>query len=260
MGMRVTSIQLEIQDRPRAETLGHVLSLLDQARGSELILLPELWPCGYYAFDRYESESEPVDGPTMRALGEKAAALGAYLFTGSFVERAGDRLYNTSLLLDARGQVAARYRKMHLFGFQSGERRLLSGGDAVVVVPTPWGRAGLSICYDLRFPELYRRMIDLGAEFFLVTASWPAARREPWTLLNRVRAMENQSFLFSCNAAGTSQGVPLGGHSLFVDPFGTVLAEGGDAEALLSFEVDPDAVQTARRDFPALQNRVLTGV
>src|SRR5438874_710852 len=182
--MRVTSIQLEIEDRPRAETLAHVLALLDEARGSDLILLPELWPCGYFSFSRYAAESEPVEGPTVQALRSRAEALGAYLFTGSFVEREGDRLFNTSLLLDARGQVVARYRKMHLFGFQSEERRLLCRGDEVVVVPTPWGRAGLSICYDLRFPELYRRMIDHGAELFLVSAAWPAARLEPWTLLN----------------------------------------------------------------------------
>src|SRR5439155_24516947 len=131
----------------------------------------------------------------------------AYLFTGSFVERAGDRLFNTCLLLDARGEVVARYRKIHLFGYQSEEHRLLERGEEVVVAGTPWGRAGLSLCYDLRFPALYRRMIDEGAEFFLVAAAWPAARLEPWILLNRVRALENQAFLFSCNGAGSSGGV-----------------------------------------------------
>src|SRR3954453_4148387 len=106
--MRVTSIQLEIRDRPKTETLEHVLSLLDQARGSDLILLPELWPCGYFAFARYADESEPVDGPTVRALAARARDLGAYLFMGSFVECDEDRLFNTSLLIDPRGQVVAR--------------------------------------------------------------------------------------------------------------------------------------------------------
>jgi predicted amidohydrolase len=255
--MRVTSIQLEIKDRPKAETLEHVLSLLDQARGSELVLLPELWPCGYYSFSRYQDESEALDGPTVQALSRKAREIGAFLFAGSLVEREGDRLFNTGLLLDSRGQLVARYRKMHLFGYRSEEGRLLCRGDDVVVVPTPWGRAGLSICYDLRFPELYRRMIDRGAEFFLVAAAWPAARREPWILLNRTRALENQAFLFSCNGAGSNCGVTLGGHSLLVDPLGKVLAEGGDGEGLVSFEADPGAVGRARDDFPSLRDRIL---
>src|SRR3954468_20027482 len=106
--MRVTSIQVEIEDRSKGETLRHVLSLLDRARGSDLILLPELWPCGYFSFSRYAAESEPQDGPTVQALGRKARELDAYLFAGSFVEREGDRLFNTSLLLDPDGQLAAR--------------------------------------------------------------------------------------------------------------------------------------------------------
>jgi predicted amidohydrolase len=256
--MRVTSVQLEIKDRPEAETVRHALALLDEARGSDLILLPELWPCGYFAFDRYRVASETLDGPTVRALGRKARDLGAWIFAGSLVERDGDLLFNTSLLLDADGRLVARYRKMHLFGYRSEERRLLSAGDEVVVAETPWGRAGLSTCYDLRFPELYRRMVDRGAEVFLVSAAWPAARVETWALLGRARAVENQAFLFSCNGAGTSGGVRLGGHSLLVDPTGAVLAEGGDGEALVSSEVDPGAVRAARDEFPALRDRVLS--
>jgi predicted amidohydrolase len=255
--MHVTSIQLEIRDRPKAETLTHVLSMLDRSRGSDLILLPELWPSGYFSFSRYRDESEPVDGPLVEVLRRKARELGAFLFMGSLVERDGERLFNTSLLIDSSGAVIARYRKMHLFGYGSEEGRLLSRGEDVVVVPTPWGRAGLSICYDLRFPELYRRMVDQNADFFLIAAAWPAARREPWILLNRARALENQAFLFACNGAGRNGGVEIGGHSLLVDPLGTVLAEAADQEAILSIEVDPGMVARVRAEFPALQDRVL---
>ena len=192
-----------------------------------------------------------------QALAAKARELGASLFTGSFVERAAGKLYNTCLLIDPSGEVVARYRKMHLFGYQSEERRLLWPGGGVVVKDMPWGRVGFSICYDLRFPELYRRMIDLGAEVFLTAAAWPAARLEPWLLLNRARALENQAFVFACNGAGTNGGVRLGGHSVFVDPFGKVLAEAGDGEELLSIDVDLGVVREFRRDFTALQDRVL---
>jgi predicted amidohydrolase len=255
--MRVTSIQLEIMERPRAETLGHVLDLLDRARGSDLILLPELWPCGYFSFARYQSESEPADGPTVQALAGKARELKASLFTGSFVESAAGKLYNTCLLIDPSGEVVARYRKMHLFAYQSEERALLSRGEEVVVTSTSWGRVGFSICYDLRFPELYRRMIDQKAEVFLVAAAWPAARLEPWRLFNRARALESQAFVFTSNGAGTSGGVRLAGHSILVDPFGNVLAEAGDGEELLSIEVDLGVVRKFRREFTALQDRVL---
>jgi predicted amidohydrolase len=257
--MRVTSIQLEIRDRPRAETLAHVIGLLDRARGSDLILLPELWPCGYFSFSRYDAESEPVDGPTIEFLAARARGLGTSIFTGSFVERAGEKLFNTCLLIDPSGEVVARYRKIHLFGYQSEERRLLEQGTEVVVKDLPWGRVGFSICYDLRFPELYRRMIDLGAEVFLIAAAWPAARLEPWLLLNRARALENQAFVFACNGAGTNGGVRLGGHSVFVDPFGRVLAEAGAGEELLSVDVDISTVRAFRQEFTALEDRVLDG-
>jgi predicted amidohydrolase len=255
--MRVSSVQLAISDRSKAETLQHVLALLDQTRGSDLILLPELWPCGFFAFDCYERESETLEGPTVQVLRDKATDLGAHLLLGSFVEREGTRLFNTSLLVGPHGQLLARYRKMHLFGFQAEERRLLTAGVEVVVVATPWGRAGLSICYDLRFPELYRKMIDQGAEFFLLASAWPAARLESWILFNRARAGENLAYLFSCNCAGAQGKQRYGGHSLFVDPWGKVLAEAGDGESILTAEVDPALVGAVRQDFPALQDRAL---
>jgi predicted amidohydrolase len=179
--MRVTSIQVESTDRTKAEVLDHVLSLIERARGSDLILLPELWPCGYFAFARYAEESEPVDGLLVQALAARARALGASLFTGSFVERerAAGRLFNTSLLIDRAGTVVARYSKVHLFGYQSEERRLLDRGQGAVVKEMPWGRAGLAICYDLRFPELFRQMIDLGAEVFLIASAGPPRGSSP---------------------------------------------------------------------------------
>ncbi len=255
--MRVSSVQLEIKERPKEATLRHVLALLDEARGSDLILLPEVWPCGYFAFERYETDSEPLDGPTVQALSEKARDLGAHILLGSFVERAGKDLFNTSVLLDPRGQVLARYRKIHLFGYHSEESRLLRRGEDVVVVQTPWGRAGLSICYDLRFPELYRRMIDQGAAFFLVSSAWPAPRLESWVLFNRARAHENLAYLFSCNCTGLQGDRTYAGHSLFVDPLGKVIAEGGEGETIVTAEVDMGLVDRARRDFQALQDRVL---
>ena len=126
--MRVTSIQLEIKDRPKEKTPEHVLGLLEKAPPSDLILLPEIWTCGYFSFDRYGQDSEPLDGPIVKTLQGKAAELHSYLLIGSVVEREDQDLFNTSLLLDSRGQIIARYRKIHLFGYQSEERRILKRG------------------------------------------------------------------------------------------------------------------------------------
>jgi predicted amidohydrolase len=255
--MRVTAVQLKIEDRTKDGALAHVLAELDAARGSDLVLLPELWPCGYFSFARYATDAEPLDGPLIKAMCAKARDLGSYLFLGSFVERDGDKLYNTSALIDSSGKLAARYRKMHLFGYESQEPKLLAPGTDVVVASTPWGVAGLSICYDIRFPELYRAMIAAGAEFFLVAAAWPAARVESWTLLNRARALENLAYVFACNGCGTSGNVELAGHSLVIDPRGRVLAEGGAGPSFVTADVDPMAVRRLRTEFPALSDRVL---
>jgi predicted amidohydrolase len=254
--MRIASVQLEIKARPKDATLSHVLNLLDQTRGCDLVLLPELWPCGFFAFDNYERDSESIEGPTVQALQAKARELKVHLVMGSFVERDGGKLFNSTLLLGSDGKVMARYRKIHLFGFQSEEKRLLCRGDEVTVVPTPWGRAGMATCYDLRFPEMFRRMTERGAEFFLVVSAWPQPRLESWILFNRARGHENLAYLFSCNCAGTQGNHRYAGHSMFVDPRGKVIAEGPDGEGIVRAEVDIGQVAQVRREFPALEDRV----
>jgi len=254
--MRITSLQLEIKDRPKEKTLDHVLGLLAKAPTSDLLLLPELWTCGYFSFNRYKEDSETLEGPTVRVLKQKAMELKAYLFMGSIVEREGQDLFNTSLLLDPRGEVIARYRKIHLFGYQSDEKELLKRGQEIGVAETPWGRAGPSTCYDLRFPEFFRKMVDEGAHFYLVASAWPRSRFEAWVLFNRSRAHENLAYLFSCNCVGVDQGHPYAGHSMVVDPLGRVVADGGEKESLLSAEVDMNLVDSVRREFSALEDRV----
>jgi len=255
--MRVTSVQLEIKDQEKEKTLEYVLKILSQIPTSDLILLPELWPCGYLSFDRYRDESEPIDGPTVKALKRKAIELESHIFMGSIVEKDRHNLFNTTLLLNPQGQIIARYRKIHLFGYQSQESEILSRGEDLVVVDTPWGIAGISTCYDLRFPELYRRMVDQGAQFFLVAAAWPYPRLEAWILLNRVRALENVAYLFSCNCGGLNRGRQYVGHSMFIDPWGTIIAGGGDGECIVSAEVDVGSVDSVRNDFRVLDDRVL---
>ena len=139
--MRVTSVQLEIKDQPKEEAVQSTLHLLDNIPESDLVLLPELWPSGYFSFDRYKNESEPINGPTVAAFQEKAAAMKSYLLMGSLVEREEDNLFNTAVLLSPEGQIAATYRKIHLFGYKSDERRLLKPGNRLGLGETPWGQS-----------------------------------------------------------------------------------------------------------------------
>ena len=256
--MIVTSIQLAMADQPKEKNVEHALSLIDQAPPSDLILLPEIWPCGFFSFDRYERDSEIIDGPIVKAFKDKAREINCYIFMGSMVENDGEQLFNTSIFLNPKGDIVAHYRKMHLFGYQSEEAAILTPGRDVVVANTPWGATGFSTCYDLRFPELFRRMVDRGAKFFLVTSAWPQLRLEAWKLFNRSRAHENLAFLISCNCAGANQGKKYAGHSMIVDPLGQVVAEGSDKEEFVSARIDPKFVDTIRRDFPALEDRVLS--
>lgn len=255
--MRVTSIPLECRGEPKAAALERALARLNEARGSDLVLLPELWPTGYFSFARYAADAEALDGPLVRALSDAARKLKLHLFMGSFVESDAGRLYNTSVLLSPAGAVLGRYRKMHLFGYGSEEQKRLCRGGEPAVAPTPWGPLGLATCYDLRFPELFRAMTDRGAKGFLVASAWPEARREAWLLFNRARAHENLAFLFSCNATGSSEGRALAGFSQLIDPWGAVLAAGDSGAALVTAEADFEAVDRARREFPALADRVL---
>jgi predicted amidohydrolase len=246
-------------DRAKEENVAAALSLIDRAPAADLILLPEIWPCGFFSFERYAADSEPLDGPTVAALKAKARERRCHVLMGSLVERAEEGLFNTTVLIGPAGAILACYRKIHLFGFQSEERRLLLPGREVVVAEAPWGPSGLSTCYDLRFPELYRVMLDRGAVVFLVASAWPLARLAAWRLFNRARAHENLAFLISCNCAGENAGRRYAGHSMVVDPWGRVAAEGGEDGAIVAAEIDPDEVRRARAEFPALADRVLRG-
>jgi predicted amidohydrolase len=249
---RVASIQLEVtREEPKAERVERAAGLVESLDRADLVLLPEAWNVGYFGFDRYAEDAEALDGPTVERLSNAARAANAWVLAGSIIERDGDRLFNTSVLLDRQGAVAGSYRKIHLFGYGSEEQRLLSPGDVVTVVETELGPLGLATCYDLRFPELFRAMVDRGAEAFLVASAWPYPRVEAWSVLNRARALESQAWLISANCVGDGCG-----RSMVVDPWGTPVAAAGDREAVLIADVDLESAGAARADFPALRDRV----
>jgi predicted amidohydrolase len=147
---------------------------------------------------------------------------------------------------------------MHVFGYESLETEILSAGTSVSAGAVDGlGRVGMTTCYDLRFPELYRQIVDRGTEMVIVPAAWPAARLAHWRLFTQARAVENQMYLVACGAAGSQRGVQLSGHSVIVDPWGDVLAEGGSGEEILYADIDLGRVGKIRDEFPALADRVL---
>lgn len=266
--MRVAVVQLGYDD---AETppqrLERVVDLVSSLDGHDLIVLPELWYAGGFSYRQWEQYAEPTDGPVAQRLSELAASLGCTLHAGSIVERGplgpeGKDLWNTSLVFGPDGELWATYRKIHRFGFATGEPELMEAGDTVVTVELFDQAAGdfvagLSTCYDLRFPELYRAQLDSGATVFLIPAAWPAARVDAWRTLLRARAIEDQCLVIGCNTAGSHARTDMGGHSAVVAAGGEVLAEAGPQEQVLSLEVDIDAIAQTREAFPVLADRRL---
>uniref|UniRef100_A0AAU3GX44 Carbon-nitrogen family hydrolase n=1 Tax=Streptomyces sp. NBC_01401 TaxID=2903854 RepID=A0AAU3GX44_9ACTN len=233
-------------------------SLVVGQRGADLVVLPELWPVGAFAHDAFAAEAEPLRGPTHDTMAKAAAEAGVWLHAGSFVERADDgTLYNTSLVFSPEGERAASYRKIHRFGFDKGEAVLMGAGEELVTVALPETTLGLATCYDLRFPELFRGLVDAGAETLVVAAGWPERRRSHWTLLAQARAVENQAYVLAVGSSGTHAGIEQAGHSIVVDPWGEVLAEAGAGEEVLTVEFDPAKATTTREQFPALKDRRL---
>lgn len=257
--MRASLIQIAVDEGESVESRrGRVASLVRDQAGADLVMLPELWTTGAFSFEEFGREAEPLRGPTYEAMAKAASDAGVWLHAGSIPERApDDTLYNTSLFFSPSGELAATYRKIHRFGFDKGEAVLMGRGEDLVTVPLPGTTLGIATCYDLRFPELFRGLVDAGAETLLISAGWPERRRAHWTLLAQARAVENQAFVLACGTAGTHAGVPQAGHSIVVDPWGEVLAEAGAGEVVLTVEFDPGKVAVTREQFPALKDRVL---
>jgi predicted amidohydrolase len=262
--MDIALVQLSSPDNEtQSQRIERTEGILREQVGADLIVLPELWSAGYFHFNQYPELSETVDGRTVAMCAAVAKDLRAYVHVGSIVERingtasgGSPAFRNTSVLVDPQGNLAHRYSKLHVFGYKSLEADLLTPGTSLPVAATPFGQMAGTTCYDLRFPGLWSELSVRGAEIVVVPAAWPAARREHWKLLTSARAVEHQVFVLACNAAGTQEGVELGGTSRIVDPSGRLVAEAGTGEEVLRASIDPGLVQTTRSEFPVIADRL----
>jgi predicted amidohydrolase len=232
-------------------------------RGATFVGLPE-----NFAFLRSEGQPAPepqrLDGPWVARMSEEARRHGITLLLGSLPERIEDdpRVYNTSVLLGPDGSAIATYRKIHLFDIDLPgmehlkESRAVAPGRDVVVADTPFGRLGLSICYDVRFPELYRGLTKAGARILAVPSAFTERTgKDHWEVLLRARAIENLAFVVAPAQAGHHGGGRSShGHALIVDPWGALLAQVPDGEGVAVAELDFDRQDRLRRELPALSH------
>jgi len=234
------------------------------SRGAALVLLPELWNAWIGTPDD-RTHAEPVPGPSATFLAELASRTGLWIVGGSLLEAdaATGRFYNTSLVFDPQGQCVATYRKLHLFDVTLDgrdprrESDVFDAGDRIVSADTPWGRLGLSICYDLRFAELYRVLMRDGATMLAVPAAFSAVTGpDHWQVLLRARAIENQAFVLAAGQCGTHlDGRRSHGHSLIVDPWGEVVAVRAEGEGVVLAELKAARLNAVRMQLPALAHR-----
>jgi predicted amidohydrolase len=251
-------------DRDRNLASADRLTRAAAAAGAELVVLPEKWPC-LGTPEQTAAGAEPFDGPLLAWARAIARELGIDLVAGSFAERVGDRERgaNTSVHVGPDGEVAAAYRKMHMFDVEVGGRSYRESeheapGDEIVVSATAGGvELGLTVCYDLRFPELYRILAVRGARVLTVPAAFTlATTREHWEVLLRARAIEDQCFVVAANQIGEhAPGIRSGGRSMIVDPWGVVLAQAADSETFALAELDLERQAEIRRMLPSLANR-----
>jgi predicted amidohydrolase len=260
--VRAAAVQLQsTPDRDRNLAAADRLTRAAVAAGAQLVVLPEKWPALGKPEDT-PSFAQPLDGPAMTWAAGVARELGIDLVAGSFT--AGEDVrHNTSIHFGPDGEPRATYRKIHMFDVEVGGRVYKESahetpGEEVVLSETADGAGlGLTVCYDLRFPELYRILAIKGARILVVPAAFTlATTREHWEILLRARAIENQCFVVAANQFGEhAPGIRSGGRSTIVDPWGVVLATAPDAETFITAELDLERQAEIRRTLPSLANR-----
>ncbi len=250
----------------KAANLKEAESMVREAatRGARAVALPEVFNWRGDKKDERKN-AEPIPGPTADLMAHLARELGIYLLTGSLLEEipASHKAYNTSLFFDPKGNLLARYRKIHLFdvdierGVSTMESETREPGKDIVVAETEYCRMGLTICYDLRFPELYRALVAKGVQVIFVPSAFTALTGEAhWEPLLRARAIENQVYIVAPDQLGKNpKSFATYGNSMIVDPWGRVLARASDSAGVIIAEIDLDYLAKVRSELPSLSHR-----
>jgi predicted amidohydrolase len=260
--LRVAAVQLNsTSDKARNLAGAERLVRAAAADGAELVALPEKWNL-LAAGEELLAGAEPLDGPSLTAARGWARALGIHLLAGSICESGGEKASNTSVLIGPDGEDLATYRKIHMFDVDAGgvsyrESEHEQPGAEIVTAPLGDLVVGLTVCYDLRFPELFRILALRGARLFAIPSAFTLATgRDHWEVLLRARAIENQAFVLAPNQVGKAPPhFDSFGRSAIVDPWGVVLATAPDEECFLAADLDLEAQERVREELPSLANR-----
>ncbi len=226
----------------------------------DLIVLPEVFNSGVDHKCLHKCAEQIPEDETTEFLSGLAKKSDANIVSGSYIEKTESGLYkNSSVVFDRKGLILDKYQKIHMFNYYgSKEGEYVSSGDKAVVVKTDIGKIGLSICYDLRFPELYRALTYAGAEIIICVAAWPYPRLDHWMTLNKARAIENTAFMIAVNQCGrVSPKRQNLGMSMLINPWGDVIASAGGDEGVFTGEIDFDYLKKIREEFPVLNDRNL---
>ncbi|PZE22897.1 carbon-nitrogen family hydrolase [Paenibacillus xerothermodurans] len=253
----VALIQMDIAIGEPERNFAKLQTLLGEAVSQEkkpdVILLPEMWNTGY-SLDRIQELADVEGGRTHALLSSFSREHRVNLIGGSIAEKKGQDVYNTIYAYDREGKRTADYSKIHLFRLMD-EEKYLKEGDRLGQLELDGVEAGMMICYDIRFPELSRKLALGGAQIMFVPAEWPNPRLHHWRTLLMARAIENQMFVVSCNRVGVSGTTEFFGHSMVIDPWGEVLAEAGETEQIVRAEIDLGLVSEVRSRITIFEDR-----
>ena len=265
--MTVSAIQITSDDAAKDATIERMMGFLDLAgrRGSELVVLPEIWTgAGLSTEEAYLDLAEPIPGPTTDLLAQKARKYGMYI-VGSMYEREGNQHYNSSPLITPEGEIMGKYWKTHLFDapnrpdIKGGIRESdhVEAGTELPVFQTNPAKVGVSVCSDLRFPEVYREMALKGAEVIVCASAFLSPRFDHWEFFLRARATENQCWVVASGQYGVEpqSGIAFVGRSMVVDPWGTVVATASDEEGVITTDIDLNFAEEIKRRYPLMDQR-----
>ncbi len=254
MALSVSVGQMGIALGQPGQNLDKVKAMTAEAarRGCEVVVFPELWPTGY-DLARSAQYATSVDEGLFAQMADLAREHSLHVL-GSLLEDSGKGYRNTAIVASPQGGVVAKYSKVHLFRPMEEDVYLVAGQEAPVF-DLPWGRSALAICYDLRFPELFRKYALEGAKIVFLVAEWPRPRLGHWQTLLQARAIENQFFVVACNRVGESGEWSFFGHSSIYDPSGELVAGAGEEETLLTAVLDLDLVDEVRRSMTVFEDR-----
>jgi predicted amidohydrolase len=251
-------VQLSVDDiEPSPKRIRRVINLLANLNSEVFVVLPELWVSGAFSKNAYARLALEENANFLREFNEKEITSQGVL--GTFLTRNTDNKISNRLIYVSKNSNQYYYDKIHTFGVESEESKLVESGSSYLVDLESKYKFGFCVCYDIRFPELMRKMTYNGMEVLIVSASWPESRIDHWKKLLLARAIENQIYVIAVNAVGMQGGTKLGGNSLFISPQGEVLGELSNHEEFVEFQLDSDTVRNTRDVFPVLRDiRILS--